>query len=244
MQVPVRMEVTVLADSIALNKECKSSYGLSMHVRLHYDDNSIRSFLFDTSESWATLRHNIKALNIKCDFRKVVISHWHRDHYGGLKGVVEYCNEVTRVYGPTRWLICKELEKLGVDFVECRGKIQVYKGVWIIGPISGSLEVALKVYIEGLGPVILTGCGHAGVTRILRWALNSKEKLYGIIGGLHIRRDYGETTLKVAKLLLERDLKMFVPLHHKFRKAIKFRAYLKDVLVDSGVGGKIIVKKE
>jgi 7,8-dihydropterin-6-yl-methyl-4-(beta-D-ribofuranosyl)aminobenzene 5'-phosphate synthase len=49
-------------------------------------------------------------------------------------------------------------------------------------------DQALIVHVAGLGLVVLTGCGHAGIVNICRYAqrLTGVEKLHAVIGGFHL----------------------------------------------------------
>ena len=170
-----------------------------------------------------------------CSIPKVVISHWHRDHYGGLLGLIRECPKVEKVYAPSMWRVVKEIERLNVGFVECKSKRQVYNYVIASGPIYSSREQVLKVKVKDLGVLIFTGCGHAGISNILRWVVKSGERVYGIIGGIHVRRDFCESPEKIAKLFKELNIEKLVLLHHKFKRG-PLRRLLSDYIVDCGVG--------
>jgi 7,8-dihydropterin-6-yl-methyl-4-(beta-D-ribofuranosyl)aminobenzene 5'-phosphate synthase len=49
-------------------------------------------------------------------------------------------------------------------------------------------DQALIAHVRGVGLVVLTGCGHAGIVNIVRYAqrLTSVQKVHGIIGGFHL----------------------------------------------------------
>jgi 7,8-dihydropterin-6-yl-methyl-4-(beta-D-ribofuranosyl)aminobenzene 5'-phosphate synthase len=49
-------------------------------------------------------------------------------------------------------------------------------------------DQALIVNVAGKGLVVLTGCGHAGVVNVLRYArkLTGVEEIYAVIGGFHL----------------------------------------------------------
>jgi 7,8-dihydropterin-6-yl-methyl-4-(beta-D-ribofuranosyl)aminobenzene 5'-phosphate synthase len=67
-----------------------AEHGLSLLISL-FSDNQKHTVLFDGSYSKATIRHNLKALNIDLsELEAIVLSHGHRDHFGGLYEVVKY----------------------------------------------------------------------------------------------------------------------------------------------------------
>lgn len=49
-------------------------------------------------------------------------------------------------------------------------------------------DQALIVHVRGKGLVVITGCGHAGVVNIARYAtrLTGGQPLYGLLGGFHL----------------------------------------------------------
>jgi len=69
----------------------------------------------------------------------------------------------------------------------------IKKGIASIGPIPRflflmgyTLEHSLAVNVEGKGIVLIVGCGHQTVERIIERAKSLfDEPVYGIIGGLH-----------------------------------------------------------
>ena len=73
------------------------------------------------------------------------------------------------------------------------GPQQIAPGVATLGPISAALfvmgltpEQALAVNVAGKGIVLIVGCGHQGVRRMVERAeALFDEPLYGLVGGLH-----------------------------------------------------------
>lgn len=77
--------VSVYNDWILLNKGLKGGWGSSFHITV--DD---RQVLFDVGYKGNTMMHNVRALGIDVDkIEKVVLSHAHRDHTGGLVSFLE-----------------------------------------------------------------------------------------------------------------------------------------------------------
>lgn len=78
-------------------------------------------------------------------------------------------------------------------------------GVASLGPIPCQLfffgwtpEQSLAVNVEGKGLVLLTGCGHSTIQRIVERAeMLFGEPIYGIVGGLH----YPVTGSKMQRLM-------------------------------------------
>lgn len=60
-------------------------------------------------------------------------------------------------------------------------------GAWTPDPLVLD-DQALVVHVSGKGLVVLTGCGHAGVVNICRYALRltGVNRLYTVMGGFHL----------------------------------------------------------
>ena len=60
-------------------------------------------------------------------------------------------------------------------------------GVWQPDPLILD-DQALIVHVEGRGLVIITGCGHAGIVNIVRYAqrLTGVDRVYAVLGGFHL----------------------------------------------------------
>lgn len=70
-------------------------------------------------------------------------------------------------------------------------------------------DQALVIHVRDKGLIILTGCSHAGIVNIIRYAqrLTGTEKIYGIIGGFHL---IGPNALQVIPLTVA-ELERFNP---------------------------------
>ena len=60
-------------------------------------------------------------------------------------------------------------------------------GAWTPDPLILD-EQALVIHVRGRGLVILTGCGHAGIVNIVRYArrLTGVDQVHAVIGGFHL----------------------------------------------------------
>jgi len=77
-------------------------------------------------------------------------------------------------------------------------------------------DQALIAHVRGKGLVVLTGCGHAGVVNILRYArkLTGVERVYALIGGFHLNGPLFEPAIPlVCDALAEAAPEVIVPAH-------------------------------
>jgi 7,8-dihydropterin-6-yl-methyl-4-(beta-D-ribofuranosyl)aminobenzene 5'-phosphate synthase len=142
------------------------------------------------------LQHNMWELGIAMtDIDVVVISHNHVDHVGGwrwlFRGTFSPSNVQPDFSGK------KLIVPVPMDYPGNRPQITsiptvLAPGVSTIGTIASQLfigrtdEQALAVSVEGKGIVLVVGCGHQTLPKLLDRASELfKEPLYGIVGGLH-----------------------------------------------------------
>ncbi len=160
------------------------------------------SILFDVGFNMkqtdpSPLLHNMKQLGITMDdFDTIVISHNHLDHVGGMKWQRQCTFSLTRqqidlrgktVYTPI------PMTYPGLTTVLSKNPTVISEGVTTIGTIanqdffSGWIEEqALAINIKGKGILLIVGCGHQTLSKILmRAEALFEEPIYGIIGGLH-----------------------------------------------------------
>ena len=84
-------------------------------------------------------------------------------------------------------LITGEVDRT-TDFEQGFPIHQAYRnGSWVPDPLILD-DQALIVNVAGKGLVILTGCGHAGIINICRYAqrLTGEQRLHAVLGGFHL----------------------------------------------------------
>lgn len=79
---------------IRMDKICCSAHGLSLLITGTAADGKQHTLLFDTGPEESAWERNAKRLNVDCAKIEVVhLSHWHRDHSGGMLQVLRMINE-------------------------------------------------------------------------------------------------------------------------------------------------------
>jgi len=177
-----------------------------------------QTLLFDVgfnakNESPSPLQHNMKQLGIALnDIDSLFLSHHHLDHSGG-----------------QQW-VNKNTISLGTQQVDLTGKtiyaptpiqypntqVKVIPDASVIGPGLASIgaisrqlfmgrieEQALAINVEGKGLVLIVGCGHQTLPKILqRTQQVFDEPIYGLVGDLHYPVPQGR--LKLLGVNLQR----------------------------------------
>ncbi len=77
-------------------------------------------------------------------------------------------------------------------------------------------DQALVVHVAGKGLVVVTGCGHAGIVNICRYAtrLTGVDTLHAVIGGFHLSGPLFEPVIgDTVEALAALDPDVLVPAH-------------------------------
>lgn len=191
------LEILPLIDWHSLRDDLKVELGVSYLIKT--DEKTI---LFDVGlnsekSDPSPLLINMDVLGISIeDVDIIVISHNHGDHVGGGKWSENNTFSLTthqidlgdmKVYTPVPMIYP------GLNPICSDKPMVIAKGVATIGTISNSLflvgleqEQALAINVEGKGIVLVVGCGHQTLPRIIeRTEALFDEPIYGLIGGLH-----------------------------------------------------------
>lgn len=191
------LTILPLFDEAAARNDLEAEHGVSYLIKTDH-----MNILFDVGMNPVRLSHNMQALGVtERDFDAVVISHHHPDHVGGMEA---WQTNALRAGDPPLDLRGKlvylptAMSVPGVEPVVVTGPAKLGEGVATVGtipfldPFPGSalwphnVEQALAVNVAGRGIVLLTGCGHQTMERLVaRAQALFDEPVVGLVGGLH-----------------------------------------------------------
>lgn len=171
--------------------------GVSYLVRA--DDLTL---LFDTGLGTggdrSKLDHNVSALGLRLDdLDCVVISHLHMDHVGGPRSQLRHTFSFGRENPVPRSLtafVPTEMTHPAADVCVVEEARVLGPGVALLPPLPRMLfwlgpiaEQALVVNVRGKGLVLVTGCGHPEIERMLAAAEEVVDApVHAVVGGLHL----------------------------------------------------------
>ncbi len=176
------MNLKIVYDNEAMN-DFEAGWGFSALIETENE-----KILFDTGWDGNVLVSNLDRFGVKPEeIDKVVLSHAHWDHIGGLTHIMRSGMSVFLPRSFSDHL--KEELSTRVDLHEIKESQEVTNRVWTTGELENEIEEqALALELEK-GLIIIAGCSHPGVPKIIS-AASDIGKIYGIIGGLHDFEDY------------------------------------------------------
>jgi 7,8-dihydropterin-6-yl-methyl-4-(beta-D-ribofuranosyl)aminobenzene 5'-phosphate synthase len=225
------MKITVVYDNRMLGPNLASGWGFSCLV----DDD----LLFDTGGDGRTLLSNMAKVGIDpTGIRIVVLSHAHGDHTGGL-GALLAAGVRPTVYVPRSFPTRFKADVRSITtLVEVHGPMEIRHGIHSTGEVGrGLVEQALAVE-TGEGLVVVTGCAHPGVVRMVRRA---KESVGGgvtlVIGGFHLGSASRQRVKSIIADFRDLGVRKVAPCHCTGDRAIRvFAEEYGGDFVKAGVG--------
>jgi metal-dependent hydrolase (beta-lactamase superfamily II) len=190
------LAILPLVDWFAADPRLRGEAGVSYLIRT--DTGTI---LFDVGANMqqqdpSPLQENMRRLGIAlADVDTIVLSHEHMDHVGGLGFARRHSfslgNDQADLRGK-RIFVPVPMTYAGVAPTVSREPTVLAPGVVTTGAIAGQLywgrvdEQALAIRVQGKGVVLVVGCGHQSLSRLLaRSAQLFDEPVYAVVGGLH-----------------------------------------------------------
>lgn len=153
-------------------------------------ETNSETLLFDTGWDGYLLLKHMKRLNIEpAHIGKLIISHQHWDHIGGLPEILQASPGI-EVYVPASFSenLKKEIEKRAT-LIEVKEPVEICKGITSTGELGDKVKEQALILNTGDGCYVLTGCAHPGLAAILDTA-RLYGKVKGILGGLHDSEEF------------------------------------------------------
>ena len=210
------MNLTIVYDNTIYKKniDLKSDWGFACLVRTKKD-----MILFDTGAKGNILLDNMEKLEINPKkISKIVISHEHWDHNGGLE---ELCSSIKKDVELYRF---EKTQTKNTSLFCVREQLEIAENIYSTGRLKGDPVDEQSLILKGeKGWHILAGCSHPGVKNILKKA-EEYGIVKGLIGGLH---DFSDLNL------LEK-LDLICPMH-----CTKYKEKIYDIYYDKTIQGGV-----
>jgi len=228
------LRITIVYDNNPFDQRLKTAWGFS--AQIEYRGETV---LFDTGGDGRILLDNMRALGIDpARIQSVVLSHAHGDHTGGLGAVLEF-GDRPRVYLLPSFAEAYKRQVGGAaQVVEVTPGQEVGDGIFTTGEIGGSIPEQSLMIRTDVGLVIITGCAHPGIVRIIERAVElTGEPVHLVLGGFHLG---DKTEAEISTILADfrrLEVQSVAPCHCTGERAIAmFAAEYGEDFLQAGAG--------
>ena len=235
------IQMTVVYDNNPYDESLELDWGFSCFI-----EGLEKSILFDTGTKGQILLSNMKKLGIKpAGIDLVILSHAHRDHTGGLDALLSQNSKID-VWLPEFFSSSfkDSIKKKGASIIEVENFKKICEGAYTTGVIEGWIKEQSLILDTEKGLIVMTGCAHPRITKIIATAKELlKKDIYLALGGFHLAGfDKGEIK-KIINIFRDLGVKKVGPCHCSGDEARKlFAEEYKDDFIKIGAGKKIKVQ--
>jgi len=201
------------------------------------------TILFDTGGDGRILLNNMQKMGIEPEqIDCVVLSHQHGDHTGGLSALLDRNNKVT-IYAPASFpdKIKQAIKRSAAQLIEVKGPQAVCRGARSTGQMGRAIQEQALAIDTNSGTVIVTGCAHPGVVRMVRQVqLAGDSTLALVVGGFHLGSASDPELTSIIQDFKEMGVERAGPCHCSGERARqRFKEAFLENYVSVGVGSQL-----
>ncbi|MCX6089989.1 MAG: MBL fold metallo-hydrolase [Candidatus Atribacteria bacterium] len=204
--------VTILYDNRTIQDDLLPSHGFSCMV----ENDRGKKVLFDTGESGPLLLANMQRLGIDAStIEKVVLSHEHYDHVGGLISLLANRIDIEIFILPSfSTAFRKKILDLNGDLKEVSEGMEILPGLFSTGEVVGAINEQGLVVVGKEKALFIGGCCHPGLERMVSTASQvAGQPVGGVMGGLHLCQSEDEEIESQLQNLKKLGVDRIAPCH-------------------------------
>ena len=177
------VRLTIIYDNTTEDPRLTVEWGFAALVE--YKGHTV---LFDTGLDGPSLLGNMEVLGVAPEsIEAIVLSHEHGDHTGGLQDLLA-TGIHPQIYIPAAMASkVNQAQREQYTIIEVSDPVEIVPGMFSTGEISGSVPEQGLVVKTTEGIVVITGCAHPGIVKMVE---RSSEIVDGeialVVGGFHL----------------------------------------------------------
>lgn len=176
--------IKVIYDNYVKVEGLQSDWGYSILI-----EGLDKNIIFDTGANSSIFESNFKKMGLEADrVDFLVLSHEHGDHTGGIVAFMKMKNNVPVII-PYSFSesFKKNLAASGAELLLVKGPVKICKNLYSTGVFSGPIPEQALVLNTKQGLVVMTGCSHPGIVKMLKEIKSEFNKnIYMVFGGFHL----------------------------------------------------------
>ncbi len=232
--------IKVLYDNYVKDERFQADWGYSIYI-----EGLDREILFDTGTKPEIFGSNFRTAGIdaeKIDF--LVISHEHGDHTGGIPVFVTFKKDIPVII-PESFSASfkKSMTGLELDPLLVNEPAMICEHLYTSGEFDYQIPEQALVLDTRKGLVVMTGCSHPGIVRMLSEIKSSfKKDIYMVFGGFHLMDKSESEMNEIIKGMKGLGIVKCGATHCTGAKQIKmFRDSFGEDYIELGTGNTIIL---
>jgi len=178
------LRAVVVYDNNTYDQRLQTDWGFSCYI-----EGLDKTILFDCGTKGKILLSNMERLGLKPEkIDTVVLSHFHNDHVGGLDDLLTR-NSSVEVWLPDFFPddFKDGIRKKGARVIKVTHSAQICDGALTTGIIEGPIKEQSLILETEKGLVLITGCAHPGIIKIIESAKSMyKKDICFVFGGFHL----------------------------------------------------------
>lgn len=240
-----KTQIKMIYNNTGVCKGLQNAWGLSVWIE---NENGVT--LFDTGGEAPILKNNLTHLGLDVNkIKQIIISHDHWDHNGGISMVLEKMEKKPDLYVTANTE--KEYSKKYTDakVIGVSEPVLISEGIWSSGSLSteykaNGLEEQALILIRDDSMIILTGCSHPGIVKIVERVkeIHPQKKIKLVAGGFHLMRESKNNVEEISIQLKNLDIEKIAPSHCTGEDSIEiFRKNWGESFVDLNINDEISI---